>query len=48
MKALKPSGSRVLKAIQRGMPTPPNSQAVLAQWWMSRSSMSLSLPAPAR
>jgi len=31
MKLLKPSGSPVLKAIQRGMSTPPNSQAVLMQ-----------------
>jgi hypothetical protein len=31
MKLLKPSGSPVLNAIQRGMSTPPNSQAVLMQ-----------------
>jgi hypothetical protein len=32
MNALKRSGSPVLKAIQRGMSVPANSQAVLTQW----------------
>ncbi len=48
MNAAKASGWPVLKAIQRFMSTPPNSQEVFMQWCTSASSMSLSKAAPAR